>query len=1587
VFLPLLWFAPQTLGGKTLLPADNLFQFAPWQSFASEQGVGVPHNALISDLILENYAWKSLIVEALRSGDPSGLLWSPRLFAGAPFLAAGQHSALYPLSVLFYLMPLWRAFGVFTWLQLGLAAAGMYGFGRVMGQRRPAATAAAIAFAFSGFMIVSVNFTMVIAAAAWLPWILAMIELALRRSAADASRRAGSPAPYVILGAVFLGVQVLAGHVEITYYVLMVSAFYGVWRLAGIWLRGRGDKAHENIPGCSGRSPDRARCGSVGDRPQPGEAIFRTDAHAGRDATADEKLTQRRQDAEAVRRTQQSFAPFAPLREASRVIFRTDAHAVGAATAHEKQAGWIRGFSRFGGRRQKPAEASRPERWAIFRTGGWLLVMVALGLALAAVQLIPLYELVSQNFREGSASLQQVRDWAWPTRQIITFLLPDAFGNPTHHAYLDIWSRQAVPVTQNALGEPLNTIDWGVKNYVEGGNYLGLLTLLLAAIGVLSACRQALRTIRRPAPGAAPEAPSPAGDAAGASRGAHHALGFAVLALLSLLFAFGTPLYAVLYYLAPGYSQLHSAFRWVFPYTLSMAALAGFGLDALLGGGLTPGLRRLARVLAGVSALAGLAGLAIVTLSIVVPGPFVALGSRLLLSSDLAQARGFASGEMAWSYEAVGLARFGVMALLAGIVLWWAVARQRHPVTLSPCHLVTLSPLWPLAVIALLSADLWLFGHSFNPAADPRLLDFKPPAIQWLQDHQEPEQPWRLTAFNAPGEKTLNPNSAMPFGLEDMRGYDSIIPRAYVSYVQRIQPQWDLLYNNISPIYTRLGDRPNYDALDNPLLDLLGVRYVVTTHTIPNAGYELVYDREVKIYENHDAFPRVFIAPQAALAANQQEALDRLQAADPRQVVVVEDVEGWARRADSVVPAERWLPASPQVREARISRRGLREVFVDVNVSDRGWLVFTDAYFDGWKAYLRPFGAQGEGVAATGQPVEQQLALYRADGVFRAVYIEKAGQWTVRFVYSPRSVLLGAYASFLAAVMLLLLAGWWAWRRFYHSKGGEVGTVAKNSAVQMAMSLLGKVIDFAFAMLRLRVLSPAGEGSYYFAITFYGVFEIVTRFGLGTLLTRDVACDRDRAGRYLINVAALRVGLWTLSLPIMALVGLAYHSRGKLPPDVAQAIVIFAAALFFANLADAISSVFNAFEAMEYPAALATATNVAKVALGALVLLPPFDLGFVGLAWVSLVVNAGQVVWLYVVMRRTVLPREPAGGRAEAHAGHGATGDETHQVPGTSEVPGTWWGISRAEGQGSVAPEPQGPAVRRPRLGLDWALQRHMLRESGPLMLNHLLASIFWRISVWLLQAFPGEAAVGIFSAGVKYLDGLNVIPAYFSLAIFPLMSRYAVAGKNSLAKAYRLAAQLLFIIALPIAVFVSFAAAPLIGILGGAAYLPDSAIALAIMIWSIPIGFINSVTQYVLIAANQQRFLTIAFLIGVSVTALANWFFVPRYGYLASAIIMIPAECALFAPFYWAVRRHVTIMPWVRLIGGPLLAAGLDAAAVWGLQRAGASLFAGLLVGAVAYLLALLALGVFRGDDYAVLRARLPLARYLVVQRLRRDR
>ena len=60
-------------GSKVLLPIDNLYRIAPYSSMAAEAGVGVPHNDLIGDQILQNYSWRSFAAQSI---SPAVASWS-----------------------------------------------------------------------------------------------------------------------------------------------------------------------------------------------------------------------------------------------------------------------------------------------------------------------------------------------------------------------------------------------------------------------------------------------------------------------------------------------------------------------------------------------------------------------------------------------------------------------------------------------------------------------------------------------------------------------------------------------------------------------------------------------------------------------------------------------------------------------------------------------------------------------------------------------------------------------------------------------------------------------------------------------------------------------------------------------------------------------------------------------------------------------------------------------------------------------------------------------------------------------------------------------------------------------------------------------------------------------------------------------------------------------------------------------------------------------------------------------------------------------------------------------------------------------
>lgn len=1114
------------------------------------------------------------------------------------------------------------------------------------------------------------------------------------------------------------------------------------------------------------------------------------------------------------------------------------------------------------------ASARRERATVALRTVLWGGSALAIGLALSAAQVVPTYELARTNVRAGGASYDEVVGWAYGIRQIATFLIPDFFGNPSHHGVLDIesWRRIALP-THAMWGDA-----WGTKNYIEAASYVGVMPLLLAAVGLFSGRRRALR------------------------------IGLVLLAVVALSFAFGLPTYRLMYFGIPGFDQLRTPFRWVFAYDLAVVGLAALGLDALRARDerTSAPARRAARYVgataAGVAAWLGI----VLGLAAASPGRWTALVTDAFgrLSGALAAVEAyFPSASSFAAYQFWNLAHLAVFMLAGGLLLVGMSSRRRGGPTMTAGEPTDLSgrKTWPgirsrwdvplVLCLAVTALDPLLIGANFAPALDAELAGVTPPTVPFLQDAADVK--WgRVVGLigSAAGdvdvepsaEKIFWPNVTMTAGIDDIRGYDSIIPSWIADTLGAAYDQAGMIGFN------RVANVPSAEDLDHPTLRGYGVRYAVSAAPIVSPGVRLLSESDgVFISEIEAAMPRAWIVNEIEVIEDRAALLEALDTLDVERLALLEerpDLGIW----DAMGTGRQIFRTSIETQADTVN--GL---VLDVFAARPGLLVLSESYFPGWRAWVAPSidrTAQAEtrpasaldGWVAPDDPIglrEVEVPVYRANGSLRAVPVP-AGRLTVRLEYFPMSAKVGLYISLLGAVLLVLAVMHAALARYFVAGDrDEVGRVAVNSTGPIAAALLNKVLQFAFALLYLRVLGPEDAGRYAFAITVYVLAEIVTNFGLNLLTAREVARRPDEASRYLVNSIVLRLGLWLLAVPALAAYARFMAGVGHpLDRSTLLAIGLLFAAMIPSHLSAAVTSVFQGLERMVTPALVTIFSTLLTVSLGALALM--LGHGFVGMAGAAIVTN-----WLtFAILAK----------------------------------------LAGAAGFGFRAP------VSAP-------LVKSMALVSLPLMLNHLLQTVFFKVDILLLEPLQGEVVVGWYSSAYKWIDALLIVPSYLTMALFPLMSRRAAGDAAGLRSAYLGTLRWLLAVSLPVAVATTYLAEPLIGLLAGADYLPHGAKALQVMIWFLPFSFVNGVTQYVLIALDRQRWITLSFAVAATFNLVANLVVIPIWSYPGAAVVTIVSEIVLLAPFLYGLRDigmpPLLVLAWRPLLGASAMALALAAA------------------------------------------------------------
>jgi len=383
-----------------------------------------------------------------------------------------------------------------------------------------------------------------------------------------------------------------------------------------------------------------------------------------------------------------------------------------------------------------------------------------------------------------------------------------------------------------------------------------------------------------------------------------------------------------------------------------------------------------------------------------------------------------------------------------------------------------------------------------------------------------------------------------------------------------------------------------------------------------------------------------------------------------------------------------------------------------------------------------------------------------------------------------------------------------------------------GSVLLSGISEASNLCTFLLGILAARYLGYADFGRFSFALAFTAIFQLLPDFGVSYASTIEIARDRSKAGFFVGNIVGLQI---VTSLATAALI--VACTVMAVPPAVQWVVIIAAATMILRTFKLTFRWLLKSFERFDIEAATLVATRTASLVFG----------------WVLLARGGGLVS--FVLMLLVVQAVDTV-----------ATSLFVHRV---------------------VA-----PVFPRFALATGWAL----LRKGFPFALMYSLVYMFFQINTVVLAYVRTDAEVGWFNAPYRILEGLVIIPSAISYGLLPTFSILHMTDREALSDLYRKALKYLFIISLPLAVFVTFESADLVALVFGPGYMRSVPV-FKVLIWAAVFMFLSHLASTLLTCIDRQ-WTVIRIAAGVLIlNILLNVALVPAFGMMGAAWVSLATE------------------------------------------------------------------------------------------------
>lgn len=454
--------------------------------------------------------------------------------------------------------------------------------------------------------------------------------------------------------------------------------------------------------------------------------------------------------------------------------------------------------------------------------------------------------------------------------------------------------------------------------------------------------------------------------------------------------------------------------------------------------------------------------------------------------------------------------------------------------------------------------------------------------------------------------------------------------------------------------------------------------------------------------------------------------------------------------------------------------------------------------------------------------------------------------------------------------------------------GTDSKKILENTLILTSTEILARIMSLLLIMAVARKLGPQLMGIYAFGVAFVGIFQLFVNFGLEPFIQREISRRPNFAGRLMAQIFVLKLIIY-----LVAVILILVFSLAAVDSELKRRVVwILTGAMFFQTNFTATNAFFRAYQKAKYEAIVRMSLRVVYTSLGLAAILS--GRGLLTLVTLEFIAQAGACLsaWFLFIKR-----------------------------------------------------------IGNPFQAVSFSRLKELIQSARDFFLIRIVQTIFNSIDLVMLSFMAGDTATGFYSVAVRLAGAFAFLPAAFTGAFLPVISRQATTDQAAFVDTFRPYFKYLFIIGLGLAVALSGLADELVVFLYGTSFRPAAPTLIALSI-ALMMTFANWSISNAIVALDKEKVMLKVFSLCAGFNIILNLLLIPKFQHNGAAWATVASQTLLLILQLATLGRNLlNSLKLGRLSVKPLLAGVTAFGLTWWLARSHVNLLCGLVLIGVGFL------------------------------------